>query len=168
MDKSTQKALIDKVSDRFKDALIRSETFRDDLTLLVKKENIVEVLKFLKEDPELFFNFLVDITAVDYLKMEKSPRFNVVYCLRSQKSGQRLIVKAPVSERDCKIETVTGVWRSANWPEREIFDMYGITVENHPDLKRLLMPYNYPGHPLRKDYPLRGRGEREVIQEEGV
>jgi len=124
-------------------------------------------MKFLKEDTELVYDFLADVTAVDYLKMEKSPRFQVVYNLRSMKHNRRVRIKVPVPENDCKIESVSGLWKTANWMEREVYEMYGITFENHPDLRKLLMPEAYEYFPLRKDYPLRGKGERDVVLPEG-
>ena len=88
-------------------------------------------------------------------------RFAVVYQLNSIEHNARLRVQAYVPEDPCEIDTVSGIWDSANWGEREAFDMYGVVFKGHPDLKRILMPDNYEGHPLRKDYPLKGRGERD-------
>ena len=98
----------------------------------------------------------MDITAVDYLS-KKNERFEVVYHFYSQKHNARLRVKIPVSMNDCIAETVTPLWKTANWYEREIWDMYGIKFRNHPDLKRILMYEEFKGHPLRKDYPVNKR-----------
>ena len=98
----------------------------------------------------------MDITAVDYLS-KKTERFEVVYHFYSQKHNDRLRVKIPVSMNDCIAETVTPLWKTANWYEREIWDMYGIKFRNHPDLKRILMYEEFKGHPLRKDYPVNKR-----------
>jgi NADH-quinone oxidoreductase subunit C len=91
-------------------------------------------------------------------------RFHVVYNLYSYPLRARLIVKVPVTERDCSVDTVSDLWKTANWLEREVYDLFGIGFKNHPDLRRILMPDGYEGHPLRKDYPLEGRGERDNLQ----
>lgn len=156
-----------RVRESFTEAVLKSEEFRGRLNLYIRRENISEVMTFLKNDPELLFDFLADLTAVDYLKTEKSPRFQVVYNLRSMKHGRRLTVKAPVPENDCRIESVVKLWNSANWLERETYEMYGITFDNHPDLRKLLMPEAFRDYPLRKDYPVRGKGEREALLPEG-
>jgi len=118
----------------------------------VKKESIVPLLKFLKTDSTFEYDFLADITATDE---EADPRFEVVYNLRSAKTKARIRVKARVAEGE-KIDTAVHVWAGANWAEREVFDMFGIQFAGHPDLRRILMDLRWEGHPLRKDYPLRG------------
>ncbi len=158
---------LDKLKNQFGAEILKSEIFGNQLAVIVKRDRIVELMKFLKEDPELSYDFLVDLTAIDYLTMEKSPRFQVVYHLRSMKYNRRVRIKVPVSESDCKIPTVCGLWKAANWLERETHEMYGIAFENHPDLRKLLMPATYEYFPLRKDYPLHGKGERELILPEG-
>jgi NADH-quinone oxidoreductase subunit C len=157
----------DKLKDQFGAEILKLETFRNELTVIVRRDRIPDIMRFLKEDPELSYDLLVDITAVDYLKMEKSPRFQVVYHLRSMKFNRRVRVKVPLSENDCKISSLCELWKSANWLERETYEMYGIAFENHPDLRRLLIPETYEYYPLRKDYPLRGKGEREIVLPEG-
>ncbi len=132
-----------------------SHSYRGDETLVVDPTQIVHVMKTLRDDAELFMNFLVDVTAVDYLGRE--PRFEVVYHLRSFKTGARLRVKAPLAEPEDGshpiIDSVTSLWASANWWEREVWDLYGIKFAGHPDLRRILMYEEFVGHPLRKDYP---------------
>jgi NADH-quinone oxidoreductase subunit C len=118
----------------------------------VKKESIIEILKFLKADSAFQYDFLADITATDE---EIEPRFEVVYNLRSTQTKARIRIKARVAEGE-KIATAVNVWAGANWAEREVFDMFGIQFEGHPDLRRILMDVRWEGHPLRKDYPLRG------------
>ncbi len=120
--------------------------------IYVKKESVVALLKFLKLDSAFAYDFLADITATDE---EADPRFEVVYNLRSTQTKARIRVKARVAEGE-KIDTAVNVWAGANWAEREVFDMYGIQFAGHPDLRRILMDVRWEGHPLRKDYPLRG------------
>lgn len=157
----------EKLKSKFGSDILKTEVFRGQHSAVVKRERILDVMKYLKEDTELAYDFLADLTAVDYLKMEKSPRFQVVYNLRSMKHNRRVRVKVPVPENDCKIESMCGLWKTANWMEREAFEMYGITFENHPDLRKLLMPEAYEYFPMRKDYPVRGKGERDAVLPEG-
>ena len=123
--------------------------------VLVPREKIVEVLAFLKSDPDMSFEFLMDVTAVDYLG--RAPRFEVVYHLYSFAKNNRLRVKTGAPEEDPSVDTATAVWKGANWFEREVFDMYGIKFNGHPDLRRILLYDEFEGHPLRKDYPHDGR-----------
>jgi NADH-quinone oxidoreductase subunit C len=136
-------------------AVLSTHSYRGDDTLVVDPARIFDAMKTLRDDPELQMNFLADLTAVDYLGRE--PRFEVVYHLRSFKSGARLRVKAPLAEPEDGsnpvIESVASLWASANWNEREVWDLYGIKFRGHPDLRRILMYEEFVGHPLRKDYP---------------
>jgi NADH-quinone oxidoreductase subunit C len=122
-----------------------------DATAVVDAARIAEVMRFLRDTREIELDMLVDLTAVDYLGEE--PRFEVVYHLYSVGRNHRLRVKARVPEEPAEIDTVTGLWSSANWMEREVYDMYGIRFRGHPDLRRLLLYEEFEGHPLRKDYP---------------
>jgi NADH-quinone oxidoreductase subunit C len=122
-----------------------------DATALVDKESLVEVMRFLRDDPELAFDMLTDLTCVDYLG--ETPRFEMVYHLYSLAKNQRLRIKARVSEEPCEIDTLCPLWASANWMEREVWDLYGVRFTGHPDLRRLLLYEEFQGHPLRKDYP---------------
>ncbi len=135
-----------------------------DDVVFVQKGRIVEVCRFLKEDPALRFNMAPYVTAVDYLGEE--PRFEVVYNLYSSSLNHRLRLRVKVPESDLTVPSVCGVWRGADWFERYCFDMYGISFPGHPDHRRLFMYDEFVGHPLRKDYPLRGRqpltSERDV------
>ena len=107
------------------------------------------------------YDFLVDVTAVDYLEYpDATDRFGVIYCLLNTDSGERLIVKTYLNEPDLTLKSVYDLWRGADWLEREVFDMFGIIFEGHPDLRRILMPEEFSAFPLRKDYPLKGYGER--------
>ncbi len=123
--------------------------------LIIKKEGILPVLSFLKD---YGFELLLDITAVDYLG--KKPRFEVVYHLLFSKDKHRLRIKASVEEEEPKVSSVTPLWKNADWLEREVWDMYGIIFEGHPNLKRILMYEEFKGHPLRKDYPFKKRQPR--------
>lgn len=151
-------AAVDKLKARFGDTVLDVSEFRGETTVVVKKEAIVAVCTFLKQDG---FNFLTDLCGVDYLG--KSPRFMVVYQLYSIGTHTRLRLKAQVEESDARIDTVSGVWATANWLERECWDLMGISFNNHPDLRRILLPADWVGHPLRKDYPLQGP-DREPYQ----
>ncbi len=143
-----------RLRERFASSVLDVKEFRGEVTVTVKKEDIVAICTFLKT--ELRYNLLTDVTAVDYLG--KDPRFMVVYNLYSIPNKDRLRVKAPVTESDTTIDTVVPVWTTANWLEREVYDLFGITFKNHPDLRRILMTDDWVGHPLRKDYPLQGPG----------
>ena len=141
-----------KLKERFADCILDCREFRGEVTVTVKKERILEILKCLRDD--LRYNFLTDVTAVDYLG--RDDRFMVVYNLYSIPNKDRIRLKAPVSEADCSIDSATPLWNTANWLEREAFDLMGINFRNHPNLVRILMTDDWVGHPLRKDYPLQG------------
>jgi NADH-quinone oxidoreductase subunit C len=134
------------------DAITAGKFDRNELTLEIAPGKIVSVCGFLKYDQS--FIRLSSVTAVDRYPAE--PRFEVVYHLHSIERTQRLRLKCRISGVDPVIESVTSVWRSANWYEREVFDLFGIRFVNHPDLRRILMPDGWEGHPLRKDYPITG------------
>jgi NADH-quinone oxidoreductase subunit C len=125
---------------------------RGELTLEIARERIVDVCRFLKDERQ--FIRLSTITAVDRYPAE--PRFEVVYHLHSVSRNQRLRVKCRLAGDNPEIDSVTGVWRAANWYERETFDLFGVRFRNHPDLRRIMLPDDWEGHPLRKDYPVTG------------
>ncbi|HTP26756.1 MAG TPA: NADH-quinone oxidoreductase subunit C [Anaeromyxobacteraceae bacterium] len=159
------KAVIDALVARFPgDVYEPYQGVGGDDCAFVRKSQIAEVCRFLKADPAMAFNLCPYITAVDYLGDE--PRFEVVYNLLSTRHNHRVRLRVRVPESDLEVPTVTRVWRGADWFERYCFDMYGIRFRDHPDLRRLLMYEEFVGHPLRKDYPLKGRQplvpEREV------
>ncbi len=128
-----------------------SET-RGQAVVVATPDTVVESLRRLRDDPTLRFDLLADLTAVDYLG--RTPRFEVVYQLQSVALHHRLRVKVPVDGPQPEVPTATGLWKSANWAEREVFDMFGIRFAGHPDVRRILMYPEFDGHPLRKDYPL--------------
>ena len=136
---------------RFPDAITGGHAERGEPTLFIAPSRIVDVCRFLKE--EQAFIRLSGITAVDWIPAD--PRFEVVYLLHSLDRNERLRLKCRVAEGQ-EIDSVTSVWRSANWYEREVFDMFGVAFRGHPDLRRILMPADWEGHPLRKDYPVHG------------
>lgn len=147
-----------KVKDKFPEAVLSAHDFHGDETVVVKKGALVEVIRFLKEAPEMDFNVLIDLSAVDYLTFgETRPRFEVVYHLYSLLKNHRLRLKVPVEEKDPAVPTLTGIWPVADWYEREVWDMFGIRFLGHPNLKRILMYEEFVGHPLRKDYPVSKR-----------
>lgn len=141
---------------RFADSILEISEFRGEVTARIKREKVVTICQFLRDEPRLAFNFLSDITAVDYLLLGTVPRFDVVYHLFSLTHFHRLRLKAPVPQNDPVIDSVIPVWDTANFHEREVFDFFGITFRNHPNLTRILMPEDWEGYPLRKDFPLGG------------
>lgn len=158
-------ALQRNVRERFAEQVLDWTEFRGQACLHVRREKVIDILRFLRDDASTRFAMLTDVTALDFLKhpdADRLPeRFAVIYQLTSLEHNARLRVKAYVPEEPCEIASVVELWPAANWGEREAFDMYGIRFAGHPDLRRILMPDDYQGHPLRKDYPLKGRGERD-------
>ncbi len=142
-----------KLKETFSNSIIETHSFRGDDTALVKRVDILDICRFLKEDPGLSYNFLMDLTAVDYLG-KKDMRFEVVYHFYSLKNKQRVRIKVPLSESDPTIDSISSLWAVANWFERECWDLYGIKFRGHPDLRRILLYEEFEGHPLRKDYPI--------------
>ena len=143
-----------KLQDNFPKVKFEFTDYREDLSAKFEKTHIVDVCRFLKDEPELQFRLCVDITAVDWAKRKN--RFTMVYHIFSLKHNFRLRLKADVDESDCTIDSVSSVWKTANWHERETYDMFGIKFNNHPDLRRMYMPEDFQYHPLRKDFPLMG------------
>ncbi len=144
--------------ENFPDAVLETSMPQGDATAIVRPEWLFRVMEFLKKDGRLNFNMLVDITAVDY--MGREPRFDVVYHLLCQSSNRRLRIKVRAAEGETVVSSVSSLWGSANWLEREVWDMFGIRFAGHPDLRRILMYEEFQGHPLRKDYPIRKRQPR--------
>jgi len=143
------------------DSFTTSE-FRDNRRIVVPAERVYAVLECLKG--QCGFDMLAELTAVDYLRYPNAKdRYGVVYCLLDTRSGTRLVVKAFVNDPDPVLPSAYSLWQAADWLEREVYDMYGIRFEGHPDLRRILMPEEFTAYPLRKDYPLRGKGERHNL-----
>jgi NADH-quinone oxidoreductase subunit C len=149
------------IKTQFSSEVLKTLQFRDQVSVLVKKGRIVEILSYLHNTPELFFDYLVDLSGVDYLD-KKDTRFEVAYNLLSVKYNHHIRINAAVPEDHCNIDSVVSIWAGANWHERECFDMFGIKFNGHPDMRRVLMPEDWEGNPLRKDYPLKSDlGEKE-------
>jgi NADH-quinone oxidoreductase subunit C len=148
------KVLIDLVRQKFPSAVIESNSLHGDETIVVEAASWHAVAQFLRDDPRADMQMLVDLTAVDYL--DRDPRFEVVAHLLSLAKGHRLRIKARVGDPEgesARIDTLTDLWASANWAEREVFDLFGVTFNGHPDLRRILLYPEFVGYPLRKDYP---------------
>lgn len=153
-------AILARLRGRLGARVLDTHEHRGDHTAVVAPDAIVEGLRFCRDEPDLGFDMLMDLTAVDYLKYpgrEDGPRFDVVYHLYSVSHNHRVRLKVPVEQDAPSVPTATGLWPIANWLEREVWDMYGIRFEGHPDLRRLLMYEEFVGHPLRKDYPIERR-----------
>ena len=144
------------VNSQLSTAVKKSEIKFNQLFIDIKVEDLKSIIIFLKTNSKCRFKQLIDITAVDYI--EKEPRFKIVYLLLSHENNFRIIIKSNVDEKST-IPSITKIFPSANWMEREIFDMYGISFKDHPDLRRILTDYGFEGHPLRKDFPLTGHSE---------
>lgn len=142
--------IISIIKDKFKKEILQIET-DPDLTVYVSKDKILPICQFLHDSSELNFVYLSDITGVDY--PQRNPRFDVVYHLYSIDKNHRIRVKIGIDEGKT-VYSVTGIWKGADWFEREVYDLFGIEFENHPDLRRILLTDDWQGHPLRKDYPL--------------
>lgn len=153
---------LDRLKEKFGEAVLETHSHRGDDTALVRPEQILAICRFLKDDPEMDFKLLESVTAVDRMLLpETSPRFEIIYHLFSVTHNKRVRLKARVDEaapgKNPEIETVVTVWRTADWWERLVWDMYGVKFRGHPNLKRLYLYEEFKGHPLRKDYPLKGR-----------
>ena len=149
--------LQEKLKERFGNAVPETHAHRGDETAVVARESLLEIAAFLKTDPAFQMEVLMDETAVDGLGMDWKPRFEVVYHFYSMTLNHRLRLKVRVEEKDPVVPSLVKLWPAANWFEREIWDMFGIRFESHPNLKRILMYEEFTGHPLRKDYPINKR-----------
>ncbi|MGH7398804.1 MAG: NADH-quinone oxidoreductase subunit C [Candidatus Rokuibacteriota bacterium] len=153
-------AILARLRERLGARVLDTHDYRGDHTLVLAREGIGAALTFCRDDTALGFDLLMDITAVDYARFpgrEDGPRFEVVYHLYSVVHNQRVRLKVPVEQDDPVVPTACGLWPIANWLEREVWDMFGIRFDGHPDLRRLLLYEEFEGHPLRKDYPINRR-----------
>jgi NADH-quinone oxidoreductase subunit C len=146
--------IIEQINKSLPGSIEEQTEYRDELQVYVKKEFFPELMKLLRNEKTFNYDLLLDIAGIDRLPDE--PRFELVYVLFSLEHNRRLIVKLKVDISD-SVPSMTGIWKSADWPEREVFDLLGINFSGHPDLRRILTWDNFEGHPLRKDFPLRGK-----------
>jgi len=143
--------LVKKLREQIDGAVVEATEFLGQLSIRIERGRIVEVCDFLKRDPDMPFNYLSDLTCVHYPDQREAP-FEVVYSLYSIPNNERVRLKVATNGEG--VDSVTGVWPSADWPEREVYDLFGVKFRGHPDLRRILLPPDWEGHPLRKDYPL--------------
>lgn len=150
---------IQKIRERYPEAIEEIYEFRGDTWIYIRPDYLLRVCQLLRDDPDLNYLYISDVMGIDWLPKwqagEKPKRFEVVYNLYSPVSFQRIFLKVRVNEGE-RVPSVTPIWEGANYPEREVYDMFGIPFEGHPNLKRILMPDDWVGHPLRKDFPLGG------------
>lgn len=154
--------LATRIQEAFPNAFRKAVEWRGDLAITVARESMHEVAQFLHDDPALDFDYIVHVSSVDW--PDDDERFEVVYEFYSIRKRHRIRLKARVPESDCVIDSLVDIWKGADFMEREVFDMMGIRFRHHPDLRRILMPDDYTeGYPLRKDFPLRGKGWRDTF-----
>ncbi len=146
------------IEEKFAGQVLSTTTHAGQVNVLVKKDMINDICRYVHDEPSLKMDHLADLTAVDYSRYpdDPGPRFEVVYNLISTVHRHRIRLKARVPEEDPRIASVAGVWNTADWHERETYDLMGIKFDGHPDLRRILLPEDWDGHPLRKEYPLKG------------
>jgi NADH-quinone oxidoreductase subunit C len=155
------KDAVEKIRERFPEEIREIKEHNGQISVIIRRDRVSDILKYLHSDPFLKFDLLKDLCGVDYYK-KKDPRFEVVYHIYSLQNRCLLRLRAEVPEDDCWIQSVSDVYAGANWPERECYDLFGIVFKGHPDLRRVLLPDDWEGYPLRKDYPLQSDlGERE-------
>jgi NADH-quinone oxidoreductase subunit C len=146
--------LVEKLRDKFADAVIEASEFLGQLSIRIEPTRVLEVCDFLSQDPAAPFNYLSDLTCAHYPDHREAP-FEVIYNLYSISANERVRLKVWVNTEGGEgVDSVTAVWPAADWPEREVYDLFGVKFRNHPDLRRILLPPDWEGHPLRKDYPL--------------
>jgi len=146
--------LLDELGKTFPDKILETSSFLGDTAVVIVWDALLDIVNFLRKKP-YEFNMLLDLTCVDY--QGRSPRFEMVYHVFALAARKRLRIKLAVPDDQPVVDSLTPVWKNANWLEREVYDMFGIRFEGHPDLRRLFMYDGFEGHPLRKDYPLRKR-----------
>ncbi len=152
-----------KINSELTTKINKTETKHDQLYINIDKDDLIDVTLFIKSNQNTKFRQLIDITVVDY--PERNQRFQVVYLFLSHEFNQRIILRYSINENEV-IPSLTNIFPSANWMEREVFDMYGVPFKDHPDLRRILTDYDFEGHPLRKDFPLTGHTEVRYNEEQ--
>ena len=151
------KKALDTVKKKFKSEVLEEHNQHGDETVVVKDKKLVKICEFCRDDKNLLFDMLTDLTVVDYLMQGNEARFELVLHLFSTEKKHRLRIKVPISGDEPKVASVVDVWKSATWMEREAWDMYGVVFDGHPDLRRILLYEEFEGFPLRKDYPMAKR-----------
>jgi NADH-quinone oxidoreductase subunit C len=151
-----QKAVLERLRSKFGDAVLDSQSFRGQLSIWIRRDVLLEALRFARDDRELRFEMLTDVTSVDYLhhRGPDEPRYELIHNLYSLSLNRRLLLKTPIRDNETAPSAVP-LWTSANFMEREVYDLMGIVFDGHPDLQRILTPDGWLGHPLRKDHPTR-------------
>jgi len=152
-----------KINSELNTKINKTEIKHNQIYLETDKDDLVDICLFLKTNSDIKFRQLIDITVVDY--PERNQRFDVVYLFLSHEFNQRLVLKYSISENEV-IPSLTTIFPAANWMEREVYDMYGVSFKDHPDLRRILTDYGFEGHPLRKDFPLTGHSEVRYSEDE--
>jgi NADH-quinone oxidoreductase subunit C len=154
--------LIKRVQDNFSAGFVQGTEWRGDVAVTVTRDKVHEVAQFLHDDPAMDFDYIVHVSSVDW--PDDDERFEVVWEFYSIRKRHRIRLKTRVPEADCIVDSLTDIWKGADFMEREVYDMMGIRFRHHPDLRRILMPDDYTeGYPLRKDFPLRGKGWRDTF-----
>ena len=152
-----------RVQESFAEGVVRVTEWRGEVAVTVVRDRVREVAQFLREEPGMDFDYIVHVSSVDWPDDEE--RFEVVWEVYSIRKRHRIRLKARVPESDCVVDSLSDLWKGADFMEREVYDMMGIRFRNHPDLRRILMPDDYTeGYPLRKDFPLRGKGWRDTFE----
>jgi NADH-quinone oxidoreductase subunit C len=165
-DEAKEHPVIARLRENFGDEIVGFHTFRGDATAIVQAARYRDVVRFLRDDRECDFDFLTDLTGVDRINLKEKPRFEIVLHFYSRRHNTRFRLKVrPEHDREPVIDSIVDLYPAANWPEREVFDMFGVRFVHHPDLRRILMYDEFVGHPLRKDYPVNKRQPRIVERE---
>ncbi len=146
------------IEEKFTGQVLGTVSYADQVGVMLKKDMIKDICLYLRDEPSIRMDHLADLTAVDFSAYpgDTGPRFEVVYNMISTVHRHRIRLKVRVPEDDAKIDSVSSVWNTANWHERETYDLMGVRFDGHPDLRRILLPEDWVGHPLRKEYPLKG------------
>jgi len=155
--------LAERLQQKFPAGFVKAVEWRGDVAVTVTRDSLHDVARYLHDDPEMDCDYMVHVSSVDWPDDEE--RFEVVYEVYSIRKRHRIRFKTRVPESDCEVDSLTDIWKGADFMEREVYDMMGIRFRNHPDLRRILMPDDYDeGWPLRKDFPLRGKGWRDTFE----
>ena len=153
-----------RLKEKFPDLALKGASFRNQTQIAVPRDHFTQIVQFLRDEPALGYDMLSDITCVDYLNFPgwDKPRFGLVYVFNSVNKGSpRLILRVFLGEHELVVDSLVGLYAGAEWLEREVYDMFGVQFNGHPDLRRILTWDGFKAHPLRKDYPVTGLGERE-------